>query len=100
MFQIDGCRRQKHGRFYVGKRCVYVYKAKTRKCVPQHPERKTRIRAIWGKVTRIHGNTGNVRARFRRNLPGHAMGQRVRIVSILQIFFSKLHLNLFSMMFL
>ncbi|KAH8383197.1 hypothetical protein KR009_007269, partial [Drosophila setifemur] len=81
ILKIEGARRKEHGAFYVGKRCVYVYKAETKKCVPQHPERKTRVRAVWGKVTRIHGNTGSVRARFNRNLPGHAMGHRIRIVS-------------------
>uniref|UniRef100_A0A1A9X202 Large ribosomal subunit protein eL33 n=1 Tax=Glossina brevipalpis TaxID=37001 RepID=A0A1A9X202_9MUSC len=80
ILKVEGCRRKEHGLFYVGKRCVYVYKAETKKCVPQHPERKTRIRAVWGKVTRLHGNSGAVRARFRRNLPGHAMGHRVRIM--------------------
>ncbi|XP_011206702.1 60S ribosomal protein L35a [Bactrocera dorsalis] len=80
ILKIEGARRKEHGQFYIGKRCVYVYKAKTKKCVPQHPERKTRIRAIWGKVTRLHGNTGSVRARFNRNLPGHAMGHRIRIM--------------------
>ncbi|XP_037956431.1 60S ribosomal protein L35a-like [Teleopsis dalmanni] len=80
ILKIEGCRRKEHGRFYIGKRCVYVYKAETKKCVPQHPERKTRLRAIWGKVTRLHGNTGAVRARFNRNLPGQAMGHRIRIM--------------------
>ncbi|EDW95770.1 60S ribosomal protein L35a [Drosophila yakuba] len=80
ILKIEGARRKEHGSFYVGKRCVYVYKAETKKCVPQHPERKTRVRAVWGKVTRIHGNTGAVRARFNRNLPGHAMGHRIRIM--------------------
>lgn len=80
--QIDGARKKEHGNFYVGKRCVYVFKAKTRKAVPQKPYIKSRVRAIWGKVTRLHGSTGSVRARFHKNLPGHAMGQRIRIVSI------------------
>lgn len=80
--QIEGCRKKVHGKFYVGKRCAYVYKAKTRKAVPQKPFIKSRVRAIWGKVTRLHGNTGCVRARFIKNLPGHAMGQRIRIVRI------------------
>lgn len=84
LFQIDGCRKKEHGEFYVGKRCVYVFKAKTRKSLPQKPYIKSRVRAIWGKVTRLHGSTGSVRARFRKNLPGHAMGQPIRVVSILK----------------
>lgn len=81
-FQIEGCKRKEDGRFYIGKRCVYVYKTKNRRCVPQHPKIKTRLQAVWGKVIRVHGNNGAVRAKFRKNLPGHAMGHRVRIVSV------------------
>jgi large subunit ribosomal protein L35Ae len=85
-FQLEGCRNKKNATFYVGKRCVFVYKGKNKTPNPTNRKQKNTIRAIWGKVTRTHGDNGCVRAKFKRNLPGYAIGRRVRIVSSFEKF--------------
>jgi large subunit ribosomal protein L35Ae len=60
--------------FYLGKRVAYVYK------VNKKNKEGTKFRVTWGKIARAHGTTGAVRAKFSKNLPPAAMGQRVRIM--------------------
>lgn len=79
LLAVEKCKTKEDSRFYVGKRCVFLYKAKTKELKP-HSKRKSRLRAIWGKVTRPHGSSGSVRARFHRNLPAIYMGRKVRIM--------------------
>lgn len=89
--QVQGTASKDEARWYVGKRCAFVYKAKNKTPVPGQAE-KSNLRVIWGKVgklfslvfligfpnslsyppfkvTRPHGNAGSVRAKFARNLP-------------------------------
>lgn len=73
LIQIEGVGSTQDARFYLGKRIAYVYRA-------QKEIRGSKIRVIWGKVTRTHGNNGVVRANFKRNLPPKTFGASVRIM--------------------
>ncbi|KAL2165235.1 hypothetical protein VTH06DRAFT_531 [Thermothelomyces fergusii] len=73
LIKIEGVDDTAAANFYAGKRVAYVYRG-------QKEVRGTKIRVIWGKVTRPHGNSGVVRAKFSRPLPARSFGASVRIM--------------------
>jgi len=79
LLKVEGCRNALDARWYAGKKAAFVYKAKRKTVVPNRPYKKS-IRVIWGKVTRPHGHTGKVRAKFTKNLPSTALGKKIRIM--------------------
>eukprot|EP00914_Ancora_sagittata_P005149 GHVO01010638.1.p1 GENE.GHVO01010638.1~~GHVO01010638.1.p1 ORF type:complete len:126 (+),score=7.74 GHVO01010638.1:23-379(+) len=73
LVDIEGVQDRKATDFYLGKKVAFMYKAKTLK-------NNSKIRVIWGKVRKAHGNNGVVRAKFRKNLPPSSLGRRVRVM--------------------
>ncbi|KAJ9073933.1 60S ribosomal protein L33B [Entomophthora muscae] len=70
---LEGVNNKEDCMFYLGKRVAWVYKAT--KVV-----KGSKYRVIWGRITRPHGNTGKVKAKFTSNLPVSSFGQTVRVM--------------------
>jgi len=73
LIQIEGVTNPQDAQFYLGKRIAYVFRGK-------RPIEGSKVRVIWGRVTRPHGNSGVVKSKFRSNLPPHSFGASVRVM--------------------
>ncbi|WBW73545.1 60S ribosomal protein L35A [Schizosaccharomyces osmophilus] len=73
LVKVEGCDSKEDAQFYLGKRICFVYKC-------NKPIRGSKIRVIWGTVSRVHGNSGVVRARFVHNLPPKTFGASLRVM--------------------
>ncbi|KAH8917665.1 60s ribosomal protein l33-a [Atractiella rhizophila] len=75
LVQIEGVANKDEAKFYLGKRIAYVYRGER-----VRTGEKSKVRVIWGKVTRVHGNGGVVRTTFKHNLPPHSFGAMARVM--------------------
>jgi large subunit ribosomal protein L35Ae len=79
LVKLEGVLTKDDTKYYFGKRVAYIYKAKLARQVVGS-DKKSRLRVIWGRITRSHGNSGVVRAKFAKNLPAEAMGTICRVM--------------------
>jgi len=67
LLEIPGCDTRAKAAQYIGKKVVWT--------APGSKGKK-----IFGKITAPHGNSGILRARFKKGLPGTALTQKVELL--------------------
>ncbi|EFA74873.1 S60 ribosomal protein L35a [Heterostelium album PN500] len=74
LVKIEGVATREDSTFYIGKRVCLARRVK------KSPKNPSGHKLIWGKISKSHGSSGVVQARFPRNLPPKAMGAKVRVM--------------------
>jgi large subunit ribosomal protein L35Ae len=74
---IEGLKERKDASFYLGKRVAYVTKKanKTKKSIATLGGRRVQ----WGKIIKVHGNSGAVKVKFSPQLPPTSIGKAARV---------------------
>merc|ERR1719230_352397 len=73
LIKIQGVEDSEDLKFYLGKKIMYMYRAKTIKD-------DTRFRVVWGRGCCAPGTSGVARCKFTKNLPPSSLGAPVRVM--------------------
>eukprot|EP00026_Physarum_polycephalum_P018020 Phypoly_transcript_19450.p1 GENE.Phypoly_transcript_19450~~Phypoly_transcript_19450.p1 ORF type:complete len:160 (+),score=24.31 Phypoly_transcript_19450:59-538(+) len=82
ILKIEHVENREDAQWYVGKKCAYVVKAlKPARGTRRFKKlRRNAAHVTWGKIRKVHGNSGLVYAVFKSNLPPVALGHRIRVM--------------------
>lgn len=72
LLRLNDVNSKEDAHFYLGKVVAYYYRAKTDK-------NGSKLRCVWGKIIGTHGNSGVVKAKFKKNLSGSSFAQTARV---------------------
>jgi large subunit ribosomal protein L35Ae len=79
LLKLENVLSKKDASFYLCKRVAYVYRANSNQ-KQVNKTKDTRFRVTWGRIAKVHGSGGTVRARFAKNLPPQSFGAAARVM--------------------